>query len=487
MSVSNHTPGPAPHPLVLHARRVLEDAHLRGAALIVAVSGGPDSTALLHALAHLRASLDLRLQVAHVDHQLRPSSGNDAQRVEAMAESLGLPCTVTRVELSRRASGPMLGDEGGRRLSPEEAARDARYAALARTARDIGAVAIAVGHTADDQAETVLLHVVRGSGLAGLRGMTPVSTRAVDGREVTLVRPLLGARRSETLAYCRSVEVTPVLDETNLDPTPPRNRLRLEALPTLARINSNVADALIRLARSAGRDLDYLNHEAERLLPTVARAVKGGVRLDRAAVRTLHPALQRHVLRGAYARARGGTRDLAEAHIEQMIRLLSGPSGRGLDLPGGVRLEAAHDVVTLLTSEAAPCAAPLLLGEHTVAVPGETAVSGWRVLARIQPPPDTLAAGPHTAFLSAEALGGTVIVRGRRPGDRFQPLGLGGHDKKLQDFFVDARVPRAERPRTPLVVTPEGIAWVVGWRIAHWARVTPSTQDVVRLEFQLMP
>ena len=477
MSAPSPTPNPAPHPLVREARRVLEHARLRGAALLVAVSGGPDSTALLHALARLRTPLGLRLHVAHVDHGLRPTSGEDARRVGAMSEALGLPCTVTQVEVSRRGAR-------GRRLSPEEAARDARYAVLARTATDVGADAVALGHTADDQAETVLLHVVRGSGLNGLQGMAPASTRDVDSRALTLVRPLLGVRRSETLAYCSSLGATPVWDETNLDPAPPRNRLRLEAFPTLARINPNVTDALNRLAQSAGRDLDYVREQAERLWPAVARAVEGGVRLDRAAVNALHPALQRHVLRDAYTRARGDARDLADAHVEQMARLLSGPSGRGLDLPGGVRLEAAYDDMTLLRGEASPCAGPPLSGQHALTVPGETVVPGWRVLARIEPTPEGWDAGPRAAFLSADALGGPVVVRGRKPGDRFQPLGLVGHDKKLQDFFVDARVPRAERPRTPLVVTPKGIAWVVGWRIAHWARVTPEMRCVVRLDFR---
>jgi tRNA(Ile)-lysidine synthase len=445
--------------------------------MVVAVSGGADSVALLHALAWLRTPLALRLHVAHVDHQLRPGSGEDASRVRALAQNLGLPCTVVRVDVLRR--------RGGRRLSPEEAARDARYDALAQVSANVGASAVALGHTADDQAETVLLHLARGSGLSGLRGMETLTTRACgDLPDMTLVRPLLAVRRSQTQEHCRSHGLTVSWDETNLDARVPRNLIRMEALPVLARINPRVVEALGRLARSAGRDLDYVEGQVMERWPSVAEPVTGGLRLDRAALLALDPSLQRHMLRAAYAQVRGSGAGLAEALLESTLRLAGGPAGRSISLPGGVRAEAGYGGISLLREGSAACARSPLLGERPLAMPGETMVGGWSIMAGVEPTPSVLDAGPYVAFLSADAMAGPIAVRGWRNGDRFQPLGLGGHEKKLQDFFVAAHVPRADRRRTPLVVTPAGIAWVAGWRIAHWARVTPRTRQVVRLELR---
>jgi tRNA(Ile)-lysidine synthase len=186
--------------------------------LVVAVSGGPDSLALLHSLNALQEPKNLRLHVAHIDHGLRPTSHDDAAFVERTADALGLPCTVIAVEVG---SG-----------SPEAAARDARYGALARIAAEQGADAIAVGHTMDDQAETVLMHIVRGSGLTGLRAMSVLGDLPTNSESSTKVfRPMLGVRRTETAAYCDELGLTPIFDHTNLDTGIPRNFLRLEAIP----------------------------------------------------------------------------------------------------------------------------------------------------------------------------------------------------------------------------------------------------------------
>ena len=490
MSHSTHEPGAArlnrrggrAERLTAAVRSRLDECGLRGGSLVVAVSGGPDSTALLLALTELQSALGLRLHVAHLDHGLRPDSGDDAAFVRELARGLGHPCTVERADVAayRRE----------RRLSPEAAAREVRYAFLARVVREAGADAVAVAHTLDDQAETVLLHVVRGGGLAGLRGMSARSTYRGPGGPVALVRPLLDAGRAETEAFCRARGVEPRRDPTNLLTTIPRNRLRLNVLPQLAQINPQVGAALARLARSAALDVDYVEGQVDGVWRRAVRESDGGLLLDCGVVNAQHRAVVQHLLRWAYARVRGSEADLEQVHVEEMARLLPGPAGRKTALPGGLTLEMGPNDAWLSAGRPYPCPLPSLEGEHALPASGEGTVGGWRVRAREQPSPAALDGGPFVAYLDRDVLGGSLAVRTRRRGDRFQPLGVGASENgrgetttKLQDFLVDQRVPRSWRDQVPLVVSPRGIAWVVGWRIAHWARVTPQTRRTLRLEF----
>ncbi|MBI4336200.1 MAG: tRNA lysidine(34) synthetase TilS [Chloroflexi bacterium] len=459
-------------------RRTLADAGLQGVALVAAVSGGPDSLCLLYALASLRDELRLSLHVAHLDHGLRPQSAADAVFVQQQAAALGLPCSVERQDVGelRRYRGTSL----------EEAAREVRYAFLTRVARATGAAAVVLGHTADDQAETVLLHLVRGSGLAGLRGMSPVSQPPLlVGANLALLRPLLSVTREETETYCAALGLAPRQDVSNLDVRFSRNRLRQKVLPELRRLNPRVRKALLRLSSAAALEIDFVESQAAALWAQVATQTPAGVMLDRGAMARLHPVLQRYLLRRAYTLVKGDAEGLALSHLEAMEALMMAPSGKRLSLPGGVRLEVTYQAAHLSKGDVATsCPLPPLEGEHSLVVPGETRVGGWLVRCEVREAPASLGeAGPWAAFLDTDAIRGPLAVRPRRPGDRFGPLGLEG-TKKLQDFMVDARIPRAWRDRVPLVVSPEGIAWVVGWRIAHWARVTEATRHVLRLEFQ---
>jgi len=456
----------------LHERvaDAVEHSGLRGARLVVAVSGGPDSLALLHCLVPLQESMNLSLHVAHVDHRLRSTSHDDAEFVRRSAEALGLPCTVVVVDVG---SG-----------SPEEAARDARYGALARVAADQNADAIAVGHTLDDQAETVLLHMVRGSGLTGLRAMSILGELTLNDVLLKLFRPLLGVRRAETAAFSQESGVTPIIDQTNLDTSIPRNLLRLEAIPLMETMNPKVVEGLGRLAGAVNIDLDYIEDRLDMVWPDLAEESDGSIVLKRDLLQALHPALQRHALRRAYTGISESTAGLEHVHVESMLGLAEGPAGKELSLPGGVRMEAHHDVVVILSPGVDDCVLPPLAGPQELNVPGETTVGGWRVCAEMVSRPDELDAGDYTSYFDAESLGETLLVRSWQNGDRFQPLGLAKGTKKLQDFYVDAHVPQSWRERVPLVVGTRGVAWVVGYRIAHWARVTPETQAVLKVEFK---
>ena len=473
------------------------EAALRGSAagaasLVVAVSGGPDSMALLHALLHLRGRLGLSLRGAHLDHGLRGDAGAaDAAFAANAFDSAGMPCDVEKADVAAHRAA--------HRLSLEQAAREVRYAFLARVYREHGADAVALGHTSDDQAETILMHVVRGSGLTGLRGMAAYSARRVEGAEVRFVRPLLAVTRADTEAYCRALGLRPRMDESNRSPDFTRNRVRAELLPLLEELNPSVRDALLRLSTAAARELSYLDGEVDRLWQDAAEVGQDRVALDRRTIGRLPTALRAHALRRAVAAVKGDLDGVHLRHADDMMRLLKGPAGRAIDLPGGLRFHVGYDEAIVARADADLCPLPRFEGEHALTAMGETRVGGWRIAVRLVDRPDDdalrrsvdggaggTAGGPPAdpiARMSRRAVEGGLVLRTRRPGDRFRPLGAPGH-KKLQDFMVDAKIPASWRDRVPLVVTPRGIAWVVGWRIAEWSRVTPEDRQVVEISLR---
>ena len=446
--------------------------------MLAAVSGGPDSTALLLILSRLAPRLGLTLTAAHFDHGLRGVAA--ARRERANVESL---CSRVGVRVEAGA-GDTRAHARAHRLSSEEAARELRYAFLAEAAAATGCSAVATGHTADDQVETVLLHIVRGSGLAGLAGMAPRGpwpTAGHDGLEVA--RPLLCLRREETVRYCWDEGLEPVADPSNLSPAFLRNRVRLELLPLLQDFNPRVDSALLRLAEAARVDLSALE-----AIAAASLSPGGGGRptivLSRERLAGLPEGLRRHALRLAVRRLLGDLRDLGREHVEALVAGLRAGAGHHLDLPRGLRFDVGYEEATLSLEPAEPPLAGALPAEAPLAAPGVTSWGPWLVEAELletaagRPPAD-----PWQAWLDADVTGGDLLVRSRRPGDRFRPLGLAG-EKKLQDFFVDARIPRPERDAVPLVCGKPGIVWVVGHRIDERARVTESTRRVLRLRFR---
>jgi tRNA(Ile)-lysidine synthase len=449
--------------------------------LVVAVSGGPDSLSLLHALHRLSSDGGPRLHCAHLDHGLRGTASiADAAFVADQCRELGIPLTSETVDIEEvRAL---------RRLSVEAAAREVRYEFLSSVVRAQDAKAVVVGHTADDQAETVLMNIVRGSGLAGLQGMQPSSARKIDGVDLLLLRPLLAIGKQDTLDFCSALGLEPRLDATNLSTAATRNMLRIEALPLLERLNPAVRQALLRLSRSAAQGVAHLDREADEAWNDMARHELGVVILPKGPLAAMDPAVRAHLLRRAVLEAKGNLDRLGQGHIERMAQMATGPVGRSVDLPGGLLFSVDYDDVTFAVGGKVPV--PATIDEsHDIAIPGETRVEPWNISARIMNRTEWEGAAERpthdatVAYLSLAAMR-DVQVRSRRAGDRFQPLGLSGH-KKLQDFMVDSHVPREMRDATPIVVAGGRIAWVVGWRIAEWARVTDDDDAVLKLKFAL--
>jgi len=449
-----------------------------GRTLLVGVSGGPDSVALLHALAGLREALPVRLHAAHLDHGLRGrESRADAEYVAGLCERLGVPLISKRVDVA--AFRHRLG------LSMEDAARRVRYGFFAEAGKKAGARVVLVGHTADDQVETVLLHLLRGSGVAGLAGMEALARApsAGDGEAAPLLvgRPLLGVSRRETEAYCAAHRLGPRRDSSNRSPRFLRNRVRRELLPVLRRYNPSIDAALLRLAEQAALTARHLDRQVEQVWPRLARPEQGAVVLDRAELAALDPALQAHALRRAVAQVKGDLQGIAAAHIRRVAELAAGPAGRSASLPGGIRFVTGYERHRLgRRGEAAP-AAPALRGETRLRVPGTTYAGGWRVRATTEAADAELRSAGCVALLDVALARRALVVRSRRPGDRFRPLGM-AQAKKLQDFFVDAKVPREARDAVPLVCADGEIVWVVGYRIGEAARVPAGALRRLRLE-----
>jgi tRNA(Ile)-lysidine synthase len=447
---------------------------------LLAVSGGPDSTALLLILAHLAASgaLKLDLWLAHFDHALRRRAEREAEKVflADLAARLGLPFLVGQGDVRAHARR--------NRLSVEEAARELRYRFLAEEAEKAAIDVVATGHTADDQAETVLMHLVRGSGLAGLAGMRPSSSWPFPGHgDLLLVRPLLEVSRAQTERYCQEEGVSPCLDVTNLLLGPLRNRIRHELLPLLRHYNPKIDGALLRLAAATASDLSYLEETAGTFWQALAVKDEGSVSFRREELMALSPAIRTRLLLAACQQLLADARQIEAVHIHSMVEALAKPAASRISLPGGLAFAVDGEAVRLtLGREVAAGVAPI--AETPLTVPGRTTVAGWLVEAEILPGERVeVGADPYEAFVDYQAVGDQLTVRGRRRGDRFRPLGLGG-EKKLQDYLVDGKVPREERDGIPLVCAAWGIAWVVGHRIDERARVRKSTREVLRLRFR---
>ena len=465
-----------PPALLARARRYIVDHGLipPGTRVLVAVSGGPDSTCLLLVLAALRRSLRFEIAAAYFDHGLRGARAAEREpnAVRALCQQLGVPF--------RSGAGDVRAHAKARGISIEEAARELRSRYLARAARAARCDAVAAGHTRDDQAETVLLHLLRGTGLRGLAAMAPSTPWPLPTRSAAprLVRPLLCLSRQETERCCRAAGVTPLRDPTNRSRSHLRNRLRHELLPRLRRYNPRIEEALARLATAAAGDVELLERLAAATLAGGSND-DGAVRIARKAFGELPEALRAHALRLAFARLLGDARGLSERHVRAVLRAAAMPGVARLDLPRGLRVSVERNSI-VLAAKRAP--APRALPARTVAlpVPGAARLGPWTVRAELIDRPRNLRpANGRAALLDPDACG-ALSVRRRRPGDRFHPLGL-PVPKKLQDFLVDAHVPRAQRDALPLVCGERGIAWVVGQRPAEWAKVGPSTRRALRL------
>lgn len=439
-----------------------------GEKVLVAVSGGPDSVALLHALCSESDELGITLHVAHLNHSFRgEASDKDAEYVRELSANIGIGCTVGKIDV------PAI--QKTLRMSAEEAARLVRYEFLERVAADVSADKIALGHTADDQVETVLLNMMRGTGMDGLSGMPLVREK--------IIRPMIKVRRSEVEEYIKQQSLQPRTDETNLMPTFTRNRVRLELLPLLRNeYNPEIDTAILRLSELAREDTAYLNIEAEETLcRLIVSREEGLISLDPTGLLTVHLAIRRRLVRLAVKAARGELADVGFIHVEELLRLLDAGTDFKYEMPGGVYVQRTRKTLDFRIGR--PSETPIVY-HHELNVPGETSVSEIQFTVKaevISTPTEALRLrGSMEIVLDYGRIMGKLRVRNWQPGDRIQPLGMRG-SKKVQDIFVDNKIPREARARIPLIADDEKVIWVAGMIVSDLVKVTKVTEKFIRL------
>jgi tRNA(Ile)-lysidine synthase len=369
------------------------------------------------------------------------------------------------------------------RLTLEEAAREVRYSFLAVTAQKVGAEKAAAGHTANDHIETVLMHLIRGSGTRGLRGLLPDTRLKTNGGELRVIRPLLEISREETVNYCAEHNLKPRTDSSNLSSEPFRNKIRRKLFPELKKYNPQIAEALLRTARTAAIDTDFIDREARRISADIIKLKDDIVIIDKKSFLAVHPALQRQILRLSLEAMLGTLKDIESMHIESIMEALRKPAGKTISLPFGLNFHIDYDKYVLAKDTASLCPLPALEDEYSLNIPGRTSLPGWEIKASLVSPAARENDGGFTACFDAAEAGRKLSVRKCLPDDRFQPLGMAA-EKKLNRFMIDARIPRAWRSNIPIVCSGKGILWVAGWRIDERYRVRPDTRKVLKLEFK---
>ena len=460
-----------------------------GQCLLVAVSGGADSVALLLALQTLRRTRGLRLTVAHLHHGIRGRAADaDADFVQRLCRRLRLPCVVARCDVPRLARR--------RGLSLEAAAREARYAFLCSTARELGANAVATAHTADDQAETVVLRFARGAGPEGLAGIPYSHARG----KVRIVRPLLDVDRAQVEQFLRARRQAWREDETNRDPSFTRNRVRHDVLPYLSRmLNPGLRSVLRRTAEILREENAWCDDLAARALADLTAGPGSTARrgssqaLDCRQLARLPLALRRRIVRLWLAGAGVPPEHVDFDVVERTLRLCGRTSGSASEeLPDRWHVLRRYAIASVeQMGRGRGRASPRRAVPVALQVPGETVLAEFGLRCRVREtlgfvrePPPGAGRYPCRAFIDREVLRARgLAARCRRPGDRMTPLGM-ERPRKIQDVFVDAKVPRDERDRLPLIVCGREIVWVPGYRVAQGWEVrgkgAPSLEIRVR-------
>jgi tRNA(Ile)-lysidine synthase len=440
----------------------------RGDRIIVAVSGGPDSVCLLHILHALRADFSIDLVVAHYDHGLRPGEDEGETRfVRRLARSMNLPFESAGWASSDRHKVSSL----------EERARDARYAFLEEIRVRRQAQKVALGHNLNDQAETVLMRLLRGSGSAGLAGIPPM-------RNGTLIRPLLNLKREDIISYLDLRQLSYVTDSSNLQAEFLRNEIRLDWMPRLLKLQPRLLEHLGHLADVLRGENRYMEHQGMEWVRRRAETLtEDEIVVPIRPFLELPAALRNRVIRTILGTVKKDLRRIDRSHIRAVYDLAAGekPQGR-LSLPRGLSVERTYD--TLLVTRMPRGKASAF--HYALEGPGETYIAeiGRSVtISQLRGRPDRMKnAAPGTAYLNGDRLHFPLILRNIKPGDRFIPLGMSGH-MKVKDFFMNLKIPLKERASTPILFHGDKPVWICGLRIDDRFKVTEDTKRILKATF----
>lgn len=447
-----------------------------GDKVVVAVSGGPDSVALLHVLQMWSEEWGLTLIVAHVDHRFRgEASEKEAEGVAAMAESMGLACEVARIDV------PEYIQRTGH--NAQDAARRLRYAFLINTARRYQAKRIALGHHADDQAETVLMNLLRGAGADGLEGM-PIRRRIED---VELVRPLLGITKSEIIAYCNIHKLQYYLDQSNQERRYFRNQIRLDVLPYLQQFNPQLTASLVRMADTISADNEYVQSNALRIFEEIISCNQESCSFARNSFLSVHVALQRRLIKLILNYLSANQRfdfSIIEAIREAVAA--AQPTTSALDVGAGLTFVREYDHITVTTKLSAPFRGFAYSVDHVpyeLVIP-ELGAALYFEIAQGEKSIVSERVEKHEVWLDIKNISFPLTVRSRQPGDRIKLLGLNG-TKKIKELFIDLKIPPSQRERIPLVVDAAGeVLWIPGVRRSASHSVHANTECILHITYK---
>jgi tRNA(Ile)-lysidine synthase len=436
--------------------------------VLAGISGGPDSVCLLHILNGLKEQFGIVLYAVYIDHGLRPDeTGRETEFCRDLSAGLGIPFITKAVAVKSYAKE--------QKMNPQEAARKLRYMAFEETAYESGCHKIALGHTADDQAETLLMNLFRGSGSTGLAGIPPVRKN--------IIRPLIDVERKEIDKYLADSQILHMTDSSNLKKDYLRNRIRLSFMPLVRELNPDITRTLSQTASLFRDEERYFEIIVTKtLMKLISRKTGSRIELFLAPFESMDKVIMRRVLRRAID-STAGLRGISFIHIEDITDLVKcGKPGDRLYLPKGIRAIKGYSTL-IITSDK-----PVALNACTLTVPGETILreAGIVIKAGIEQTEENEGEKIpglwiYTGIFDADKLHMPLTARPRENGDVFYPFGF-GRRKKLQDFFTDLKVPRDERCRVPLIVSGRDIIWVVGYRADERFRVTAETKRILRLE-----
>lgn len=454
-------------------------------AVIIGVSGGPDSVALLHILNTLAPKFSLRLGVAHLNHSLRQiESDNDANFVASLSKILDLPCYIHKEDVRRY--------QIENKLSLEEAARRVRYTFFNNVAKQNDYNKIALGHHREDNAELVLMNLLRGSGLLGLSGIPPI-------RDNKIIRPLINSQRSEIIDFLKKTQFEYISDESNKETRYLRNRIRHHLIPHLkTSYNPNVIEALNRLSAIISSEEEWIKNDINQLFNKMIVSRRDNhVMLSVSKLKRIHIAQQRRIIRKAIHLSKGNLRRITFSHINSVIRLLTCKSGAGsLDLPDRIRIQNVGDSLVFTQEKGVLRNLKVMYGQpekttfnYTIDKPTSVFIKEINMRMafsemRYEHMPDFHLGGQHTAFVDRHRLHFPLMVRNFRSGDRFRPLGMKG-TQKVKKYFIDKKVPIGKRHRCPVLISQGKIIWLAGHRIDESVKLTPSTRKVLKIELFL--
>lgn len=444
--------------------------------IVVGVSGGPDSICLLHLLWRLREKWGLKIYVVHLDHQFRGMEAKkDAEYVEEICKKIGIDSFIFSYDVSKYSK------EKG--ITFEEAGRELRYRLFDETLEKTGATKIAVAQNRNDQAETVLMRLMRGSGIEGLA--------AIDyKRDARIIRPILDITRKEIEEYCEKYQLKPRIDKTNLETIYTRNKVRLELIPYIEKnFNSRIIDTLWRSANLLRDDSDYLAKESEKKLKDITILEDKCIyKLDLKKFINLHISMKKRVLRSSVEKVKGDLKDIGSNHIESIIKLADKKNvGLSVDLPGHIIVKLGYNSIDIKVKEVRKNKIEddnfeykLNIGEVTPITSLNDSIE-VEILQKWEIYVDKNT--NHTIFVDYNKIIGGLTIRNRRNGDKFNPLGMKG-TKKVKDYFIDKKVPKEIRDRIPMLCDEKGIIWIVGYRMSENYKVDEKTDKVIKLTYR---